>query len=85
MPWVLSESADKRSNRSRKRRGSPDISLVARDREFTVILDHIARTKSLHICGDESVGKSALLDRVFDFLKDRTAPIPFFAVGAAGH
>jgi len=75
---VLSESAYKRSKRSRKRRASPDISLVARDREFAIILDHIARRKSLHIYGEGGTGKSALLEEVYDFLKARGTLIPIY-------
>lgn len=63
---MLSASAEKRSNRSRKRRSLPATSLVARDREVAVILDHIAREKSLHIYGEEGTGKSAMLDWLYD-------------------
>jgi hypothetical protein len=52
--------------------------LVARDKEFAVVLDHIARRKSLHIYGDKGMGKSALLDQVYDFLKARGTPIPIY-------
>lgn len=74
----MSASADKRSSRSCKRSGPPGISLVARDGELAVILDHIARREGLHIYGEEGVGKSALLDRAFDFLKDRGTLIPIY-------
>jgi len=57
---VLSAGADRRHNRSRKRSGPPDTCLVARDGEFAVILDHIARRKSLHIYGEEGTGKSII-------------------------
>ena len=75
---MLSAGSDRRSNRSRKHRGSPDISLIARDREFAVILEHIAERKSLHIYGEGGTGKSALLDQVYDFLKTRGTPIPIY-------
>jgi hypothetical protein len=54
------------------------MSLVARDREFAIILDQIARRKSLHIYGEGGTGKSALLDEVYNFLKARGAPIPIY-------
>lgn len=75
---MLSASADRQSGRFRKRSDSPDISLVARDGEFAVILDHIARRKSLHIYGEEGTGKSALIDQVYDFLRARGTPIPIY-------
>lgn len=71
-------SFDKQSNRFRKCRSLPGTSLVARDGEFAVILDHIARRKRLHIYGAEGTGKSALLDQVYDFLKARGEPVPIY-------
>jgi len=75
---MLSAGPDKRSNRSRKSRSSSGISLVARDSEFAVVLNHIARRKSIHIYGDEGVGKSALLDGVYDLLKAQGTPPPIY-------
>jgi|GEM_PF-1297026 len=74
--WVSSINADKRVSRKLSR--LPGSSLVARNGEFAVILDHIAKRKSLHIYGEEGVGKSALLDAVYDFLKNQAAPIPIY-------
>ncbi|MCL5023475.1 MAG: ATP-binding protein [Nitrospirae bacterium] len=41
-------------------------------------MDHIEGRKSIHIYGDEGVGKSALVDQVYDFLKARSSPIPIY-------
>ena len=75
---MLLAADDKRSKRSRKRRGSSDLSLVARDGEFAIILNQIEMRKSLHVYGDEGVGKSALLDQVYDFLKARGTLVPIY-------
>jgi hypothetical protein len=75
---VSSASADRWGDRSRKSGASSGISLVARDTEFAIIWEHIAGKKSLHIYGDEGVGKSALLDEVYDSLKERRTPVPIY-------
>lgn len=74
----MSASAEKRIIRSRKRRGPLAISPVARDTEFVTVLDHISKRKSLHIYGEEGVGKSAFLDQVYDFLKARGAVVSIY-------
>ncbi len=65
--------------RSRKRHCALSTSLVARDREFAVILDHIEMRNSLHVFGEEGTGKSALLNQVYDFLKTRNAFVPIYS------
>lgn len=75
---MLSASVDKRITHGRRRYKPPGTSLVARDGEFAAILDHIAIRKSLHIYGGTGVGKSALLDQVYDYLTERRALIPIY-------
>ena len=75
---MLLATNDKHSKLSQKRHCAPRSSLVARDREFAIIQEHIEMRKSLHVYGEEGTGKSALLDHSYDFLKDQGSLVPIY-------